>query len=140
MADGDIQGVKLLAHSPWTQWLTWVFQVMPVFFVAGGYSNATSRASASRNGDGHGRWLVARMRRLMIPVIPLAAVWALFGIVLSNAGIDEGLLRMGSQSAIIPVWFLAVFVVMLAGDSKWRWFARCRRRPAAVRWERRGAA
>ncbi|MEJ2541588.1 MAG: acyltransferase family protein, partial [Gemmatimonadota bacterium] len=27
----------MLHVSPWTQWLTWGFQVMPVFFLVGGW-------------------------------------------------------------------------------------------------------
>lgn len=114
IGNGEIQGINLLAHSPWTQWLTWVFQVMPVFFMVGGYSNATSWRAARRDGDGYGTWLTARLRRLLVPVAPLVAVWAMLGIGLTAAGIDADLLRIGSQSAIIPVWFLAVYVVVVA--------------------------
>ena len=39
MQDGAVQGGHLLGILPWTQWLTWGFQVMPLFFLVGGYSN-----------------------------------------------------------------------------------------------------
>ena len=33
---------EVLAEMPWTQWLTWFFQVVPVFFLVAGYANAAS--------------------------------------------------------------------------------------------------
>jgi fucose 4-O-acetylase-like acetyltransferase len=36
--DGELQLDHMLAAQPWTQWLTLLFQVMPVFFLVGGYS------------------------------------------------------------------------------------------------------
>ena len=125
---GQIEGINLLAHTPWTQWLTWAFQVMPVFFMVGGYSNATSYASAQRKGQDYGTWLGARLRRLLLPIAPLVAVWAVLGMVLSSFGMDADLLRMGSQTALIPVWFLAVYIVivaatpvLVAGWDRWGW-------------------
>ena len=38
----------MLAVQPWTQWLTLLFQVMPVFFLVGGYSNAASWDAPAR--------------------------------------------------------------------------------------------
>jgi hypothetical protein len=32
----------MLEHQEWTRWMTWIFQVMPVFFLVGGYSNGIS--------------------------------------------------------------------------------------------------
>ncbi|MEU2631679.1 acyltransferase, partial [Kitasatospora sp. NPDC007106] len=34
--DGTIAAPELLATVEWTQWLTLLFQIMPVFFLAGG--------------------------------------------------------------------------------------------------------
>ena len=45
---GKPQLGHMLSISPWTQWLTWGFQVMPVFFMVGGYSNAASWTLAAR--------------------------------------------------------------------------------------------
>lgn len=110
----DLRGVNMLAHTPWTQWLTWVFQVMPVFFAVGGYSNTVSWRAASERGHGYGWWLTNRLRRLAIPAAVLVAVWAVIGIAVAAAGVDPALVRLGSQSALVPVWFLAVYVMIIA--------------------------
>ena len=128
IANGEIDGINLLAHSPWTQWLTWLFQVMPVFFMVGGYSNAVSWNAANARGHDYGTWLTARLRRLLVPTAALVTTWAVLGMSLTAAGIDPAILRMGSQSAIIPVWFLAVYVVVVAATplltsawDRWGW-------------------
>ncbi|MDH3756812.1 MAG: acyltransferase, partial [Gammaproteobacteria bacterium] len=57
--DGTLTPGHLLKSEPGTQWLTWLFQVMPIFFIVGGYSNAVSLESARRKGDQYAVWLAA---------------------------------------------------------------------------------
>ena len=45
---GGINITSLLEHQEWVRWLSWAFQVMPVFFLVGGYSNSISWQSARR--------------------------------------------------------------------------------------------
>jgi surface polysaccharide O-acyltransferase-like enzyme len=35
-------GQNLLEIDPWTHILTWIFQVVPIFFIVGGFTNAFS--------------------------------------------------------------------------------------------------
>jgi hypothetical protein len=50
--DGTLVPNQILNIASWTHPLTWVIQVMPVFFLVGGYANALSWRSAqpSRRG------------------------------------------------------------------------------------------
>ena len=41
-ADGSIAGRNALELAPPMSWITWIFQVMPLFFVVGGFSSAVS--------------------------------------------------------------------------------------------------
>ncbi len=104
----------LLNVAPWTHHLTWLLQVMPIFFFVGGYSNAQSWRSSQRKAEPYGSWLRARLRRLMLPVLPLLAVWTVGAFLLLRSGFDPALLRLGSQAALVPVWFLATYVVVVA--------------------------
>lgn len=61
--DGQLHGVDLLTLEPWTHWLTWVFQVMPIFFWVGGYANAAGLRSARREGAGWADWVRGRAER-----------------------------------------------------------------------------
>jgi len=113
---GTIRLDHMLALQPWTQWLTWLFQVMPVFFVVGGYANAASWEAARRSELPYREWLAARLHRLLGPVMPLLAVWTVSAAVAVALGVSQEIIRVGSQAALIPVWFLAVYamVVLLA--------------------------
>ena len=112
--DGELVTGHLLAIATWTHPLTWALQVMPVFFFVGGYSNALSWRSARRNGVGYGGWLRARLRRLVLPVIPLLVVWAVGGWIAFTAGVEWETLQVASQVALVPTWFLATYVVIVA--------------------------
>jgi fucose 4-O-acetylase-like acetyltransferase len=114
MLSGDLRVDFLLTAAPWTGWLTWILQVMPIFFLVGGYANAVSWRSAQRKGEAYGSWLRARLRRLLLPVMPLLAVWTVGAHLLLQIGLDPELVRIGSQAAFVPVWFLATYVMVVA--------------------------
>lgn len=111
--DGELVPGHLLQLAEWTHPLTWIFQVMPVFFFVGGFSNARSWRSARLRGEPYGSWLRARLRRLLMPVLPLLVVWGVFGWVALQAGVPWETLRLGSQTALVPTWFLAAYVVIV---------------------------
>src|SRR5215813_10250581 len=47
-ASGELIGAHILTAVPWTAWLTWIVQVMPIFFIVGGYANGVSWRTACR--------------------------------------------------------------------------------------------
>lgn len=111
-ADGRAAIEHLLVVSPPTRWLTWVFQVMPVFFFVGGFSNGTSWRSALRKGQGYGPWFAARLQRLLGPTLVLLGFWAVAGAAALRLGVPAEMVYTGSQIALIPTWFLAVYVLV----------------------------
>lgn len=111
---GELHRGDLLDLAAWTQPLTWVLQVMPVFFLVGGYANALSWRSARRRGEEYGGWLRARLRRLALPVLPLMVFWAVLAPGAHAAGVDGDLLRIASRASLVPTWFLAAYVVVVA--------------------------
>ncbi len=112
--DGEIRIGHALTDIPWTRGLTWVLQVMPIFFFVGGFSNALGLRAARRKGTAYGKWLRDRLRRLVVPVLPVLALWAPGAWLAVNSGVDSELVRIGSQAALVPVWFLATYVVIVA--------------------------
>ncbi len=122
----DADGPRLdhmLARSPWTHWLTWFFQVMPVFFFVGGFSNGITWDAARRNQQRYADWLGTRLSRLLLPVLVLLGFWTLAASIAHLAGVPGEMIRVGSQVALIPTWFLAVycFVVLLTPPARWAW-------------------
>ncbi len=123
IVDGELVPGHLLILADWTHPLTWVFQVMPVFFLVGGYANGLSLRSARRRGEGYGGWLRSRLRRLILPVIPLLVFWGVGGWLGLRLGLDWEVLQLASQVALVPTWFLAAYVVIvtLAPIGLWIW-------------------
>lgn len=113
-ADGGLHRGDLLDSAAWTHPLTWVLQVMPVFFLVGGYSNALSWRSACKRHETYGGWLRARLRRLVIPVLPLMVFWAVVAPTAHAAGVDADLLRIASRASLVPTWFMAAYVAVVA--------------------------
>src|SRR3954451_12307598 len=66
--DGRLVAGNVLEAAPATQWLTWIFQIMPLFFIVGGFSNTASWTAATRDGTTYGTWLGSRLARLVRPV------------------------------------------------------------------------
>ncbi len=111
--DGSLTTSDLLVIQPGTQWLTWIFQVMPIFFIVGGYANAVSLESADRKGVDYAGWLVTRLNRLVSPLLVLLIVWGILAFILHVAGVTGDVLRLASRAALIPIWFLAIYVMVV---------------------------
>ena len=103
-----------LPEVPGSWALTWVLQVMPVFFVIGGYADLAAWTSAERRGDGAVAFLRSRARRLLLPPAAMVGAWA---------AVEAGrvLLFPGSRSVLawgtvvfVPLWFLAVYAATTA--------------------------
>ncbi len=113
MEESVLSASKLLEYQTWTQWLTWIFQVMPVFFIVGGYANCASWRAAQRANRSYNEWLQSRLQRLVGPVLPLLIVWTLVVISAYALKVDTDLVSLGSKVAFIPVWFLAVYIMVV---------------------------
>ena len=110
--DGQLTPGHLLKSHPQTQWLTWLFQVMPVFFIVGGYSNAVSLESAKRKGQGYADWLAARLYRLVTPLLVLIITWGVVAGVMNLMNVRPAVIVFTSQAALIPTWFLSIYITL----------------------------
>lgn len=111
---GELVPNQILNLASWTHPLTWVIQVMPVFFLVGGYANALSWRSARRRDERYAGWLRSRLRRLGTPVIPMLLTWLVLTSIAYAAGVPGTTLRTASQVALVPTWFLAAYVMVVA--------------------------
>jgi len=142
-ADGAVQGGHLLGILEWSQWLTWGFQVMPIFFLVGGYSNGVSWAATRRKEGHYSDWFASRIQRLINPVFPVLLVWAVLAFFGTQFGMEREQVRMATFLALIPVWFLAVYLLVTAlapltlrAWERWGWgsFAALAAAAVAVDW------
>ncbi|MDT0466122.1 acyltransferase family protein [Streptomyces gibsoniae] len=127
--DGQVQVGNLLALQPRLQPLTWLFQVMPVFFYVGGFAHALSCRSVRRkNPKAYSAFLRARLRRLLRPTVVFIGVWGAAALVLQLAGAGGGLLDIALRLVAQPLWFVGIYLAMVAFTppllrlhERWRW-------------------
>ena len=65
-------------------------------------------------------WLVTRLQRLINPVIPLFLFWIAFASFGHAVGVSVEMVKVTSQLALVPIWFLAVYLVIVA-VVPWSW-------------------
>ncbi|QLQ36787.1 acyltransferase family protein [Micromonospora robiginosa] len=111
---GRPSGHSALADLPWAWPLTWVAQVMPVFFLVGGYANAASLTARRARGGTATGWLVDRSARLVRPTTALLLVLAAGATVATLRGADPTQVRTVVWFATIPLWFLVAYFVVVA--------------------------
>ena len=112
--DGRLYGHSALPELRWAHPITWLVQVMPIFFVVGGYANAASLNAHYREGWHTGDWLVHRAGRLVRPSTALILLLAGGAGVAQLWGTDGQLVRVAVWTAAIPLWFLSVYLVIVA--------------------------
>src|SRR6266508_3718034 len=86
--------------------LTWLLQVMPVFFFVGGYAHLQLWSKLRGSG---GSFVLGRMRRLLVPSLALLAVWGAVA-----AGVFH-VYWFGRAALLIvsPLWFIAVYLTLV---------------------------
>jgi hypothetical protein len=100
---------NLLTASPVFQVMTWIFQIMPLFFFAG----AAACVSSWRSGTNWGGWLLKRCIRLFRPVFYYLAFWAIALTALYPLlpqHVYEPIAGVSTQL----LWFLGAYVLVLA--------------------------
>jgi peptidoglycan/LPS O-acetylase OafA/YrhL len=111
---GRLAGTNVLAVLPGLWVATWVFQVMPVFFVVGGFANLRAVDSLRRGGGGYVEFLTSRAARLLRPVGAFVAVWIALPPLLALAGAPQEATRVIAKLLPQPLWFLATYLVVVA--------------------------
>lgn len=99
-----------ISHLPSLGYLTWVLQVMPLFFLVGGHVTATSLASR-RVAESFG-WAGRRLHRLVVPAVPLLG--ALFACYLLARTFEAHALARAVVLVATPLWFLAAYLAIVA--------------------------
>ncbi|WP_310741559.1 acyltransferase [Microbispora sp. H10670] len=140
-AGGRLTTGNALAAAPF---VTWISQVMPLVFFAGGAANAISfRSAARRAGLPDTRetarerstrrptaekrtawewtareWTARRVRRLAWPVAPLAAVWLPLPHLLTALGVPPQPVEVAARTVGQLLWFLAVYLLAVVATPR----------------------
>jgi surface polysaccharide O-acyltransferase-like enzyme len=91
---------------------TWLLQVMPLFFLVGGYANQAGWDGVVRAGGGARRFWAKRFGRLVRPVAVYVGCWTVVDLAWRASGgrsvVDWGMV------VFVPLWFLGVYVGVVA--------------------------
>jgi fucose 4-O-acetylase-like acetyltransferase len=90
--------------------VTWLFQVMGLFFVVGGFS--TRRTIEARAGFDAGTFFASRSERLLRPTVVFVGVWLVAARLLESTSLDARLVHSIARIAAQPLWFLAVYLIV----------------------------
>ena len=106
---------------------TWFFQVMPVFFFVGGFSNLVTYDSFKRRGESTAAFVRSRVERLLRPSLVFLGFWLVLQVALHLADVGRaagpellgdtkllrGMLPPAATLPFGPLWFLAVYLVVV---------------------------
>ncbi len=124
---GVIRTTSAVGETSYLWLVTWLFQVMPIFFFVGGFSNYVAYRAVRARGGSTGAFIRSRLDRLLRPSLVFLGIWAVVQIALHFADIgaptgpriwgDTRLLRgmkpPGATVPFGPLWFLAVYLVVV---------------------------
>lgn len=108
----DASGLRVtspLQELPWYVAATRIGQVMPLFFVVGGFASAVGWRSTVARGGGARDWVATRLVRLYRPAVPLFAVLAVGLGIATVLGTPADLLGELAFGIGSPLWFLAAY-------------------------------
>src|SRR5690606_2818483 len=109
ISEGVFVWGNLLTASPVFQALTWVFQIMPLFFFAG----VAASVESWRAGGSWGNWLLRRCTRLYRPVFYYLAFWAVT-LTAARFVLPLHVWRPIAGISTQLLWFLGAYVLVLA--------------------------
>ncbi len=111
--DGQPRGLSALGEVGCMRWLTLLLQVMPMFFVAGGYAAAASWRSWRGRGGHWAGWAHTRLTRLLRPTAWLVAIMAVAAGAAALLGAEPSMLAQAGWGVALQLWFLPVYLLLL---------------------------
>lgn len=127
-AAGTIAVANVLDTQAWARPLTLVFQVMPVFFVVGGFAHATAWRSLRARGGGYADFVRSRIVRLLKPTLVFVSVWMAVAAVVEWVAGDDAASGPVLQVAGQLLWFLGIYLIaaglapaLLTAHERWGW-------------------
>lgn len=111
--DGVPKVGNLLAAFPWMHAATWGFQIVPLFFFAGGAANTISWDRHQIRGQTYAEWMWARAERFLRPLwtyLIIMGVVAAIVTAFAPARISTPLMRLTTQL----LWFLGSYIFVTA--------------------------
>jgi hypothetical protein len=112
-ADNSVHVTNVLqfTYSLWP--MTWLFQVIPLFFFVGGYAHLRLWEKTMAEGESYGRFVMGRFARLAAPALLVLGAWVVLGVVAIALGAPRTFIVTGVVLVVSPLWFMAVYLLLV---------------------------
>lgn len=118
LRDGRVVDQNVVEVVPGLWPLTWVGDVMALFFFVGGYANWVSLHASLARGESATSFVVRRLNRLVRPVLGFFGVWLAVDLLLRAVGAAHlsplRYVTVGTTVPFGPLWFIGVYLVVVA--------------------------
>ena len=112
-ADGNLVMPNPIDVVPGGWLATWVLQIMPVFFLVGGYANLAGWQRTQANNASAGRFVTDRLRRLSVPTAVWAGVWLAGELIAAALPGPHRWMWQWFPGYLTPLWFLGVYSLLI---------------------------
>lgn len=111
--DATPTGQSALEVIGYARWLTLALQVMPMFFLAGGYAAAASWPRWMARGGRWAGWTHGRLARLLRPTSWYLGIMASLTWLALLVGLDRSVVEQAGWGVALQLWFLPVYMLMI---------------------------
>lgn len=112
--DGRPRTANALASVSWAEPATWFFQVMPVFFIVGGAAHWHALRGHDHQVGRYAEFVRRRVGRLLAPTAVFVLAWTAVAVAVELSGYQRGILMLALRVVAQPLWFLAVYLGIVA--------------------------
>ena len=111
---GQLVFQRSVEAQPWFAPASWVANIMPLFFVVGGFAARVGWASTLRRGGTADDFARVRLARLARPAVPVMMLFAIGLGVVAFLDLDPDLVDGVAVGVGSPLWFLAAYCLIQA--------------------------
>jgi len=101
--------VRTLELQAWFTPVTWVTQIMPLFFAIGGFVGAQAWRRTEARGGTAAEFIRGRVLRLARPAVPFFAFLSIAILIMLMSGLDPDTVGRITSGVASPLWFLAAY-------------------------------
>ncbi|WP_157440151.1 phospholipase A2 [Actinokineospora inagensis] len=120
LAFAPLLGVRTAALWP----LTWLLQLVPLFFFAGGDSNLLAWRAAPADGSGYGGYLASRVCWLIRPVLAFVTAWLVVPLSLDLLNTSDAAVDAFTRLITQPLWLLGLYLLVVGATPGLYWLHR----------------
>ena len=100
-----------MENQAWFAPVSWIVQIMPLFFIVGGFSSITQWRGLRTRGTTASAYVRTRIDRLVRPAIALVAVVGAALLTMTLAGVPAEVVATAGYRIGQPMWFLGVYIL-----------------------------